>query len=117
MFAKKGVYFDYGDNERLAGKMQFHYRLSFDSEGIPMMYVFENCVNFIRTIPALIYDSVNVEDIDSSGEDHIYDCVRYVLMENLINPRVTDASMAGFEDPLNITLSDNTFDKYNFYRI
>ena len=117
MFAKKGVYFDYGDNERLAGKMQFHYRLSFDSEGIPMMYVFENCVNFIRTIPALIYDSVNVEDIDSSGEDHIYDCVRYVLMENLINPRVTDASLAGFEDPLNITLSNNTFDKYNFYRI
>lgn len=117
MFAKEGVYFDYGDNERLAGKMQFHYRLTFDKEGIPQLYVFDTCTNFIRTIPALTYDSVNVEDIDSSGEDHIYDCVRYVLMENLISPRVTDKSFQNFEDPLNIALGNHTFDKYNFYRV
>ena len=43
MFASQGVFFDYGDNERLAGKMQFHYRFAFDDEGIPMMYVFDNC--------------------------------------------------------------------------
>lgn len=117
MFAKEGVFFDYGDNERLAGKMQFHYRLTFDSRGIPMMYVFETCSNFIRTIPALIYDSVNVEDIDSTGEDHIYDCVRYVLMENLINPRENGHFSESFEDPLNIAMKNTYYDKYNFYRI
>ncbi len=117
MFAREGVFFDYGDNERLAGKMQFHYRLSFDESGIPMMYVFENCRHFIRTIPALVYDSVNVEDIDSSGEDHIYDCVRYVLMENLINPRPGNTKSFENEDPLNISENYGSFDKYSFFGI
>ena len=102
MFSKEGVFFDYGDHQRLPGKMQFHYRLAFDSGGIPMMYVFENCAHFIRTIPALVYDSTNVEDIDSSGEDHIYDCVRYVLMANLINPQHVEVGRKDFEDPLNL---------------
>lgn len=117
MFSKEGVFFDFGDNERLAGKMQFHYRLSFDGNGIPMMYVFENCVNFIRTIPSLVYDSVNVEDIDSSGEDHIYDCVRYVLMENLINP-APKVSPSGYGDnPLNMCFDLPQYNKYSFYGI
>lgn len=117
MFASQGVFFDYGDNERLAGKMQFHYRFAFDDEGIPMMYVFDNCPGFIRTIPALVYDSVNVEDIDSSGEDHIYDCVRYVLMENLINPRQGKSNALETDDPLNILNPASKLDKYNFYRM
>jgi len=117
MFAKEGVFFDYGDNERLAGKMQFHYRLSFDGNGIPMMYVFNNCTHFIRTIPTLVYDETNVEDIDSSGEDHIYDCVRYVLMENLINPSSNTFAGSKLEDPLNQWNISGGFDKYNFYRL
>ena len=117
MFAREGVFFDFGDNARLAGKMQFHYRLSFDREGIPMMYVFENCINFIRTIPSLVYDSVNVEDIDSTGEDHIYDCVRYVLMENLINPKVNSLSVADIENPLNMAYELDKYNKYSFYGI
>ena len=117
MFSKEGVFFDYGDNERLAGKMQFHYRFSFDDSGIPMMYVFENCVNFIRTIPALVYDSTNVEDIDSSGEDHIYDAVRYVLMENLINPVFSRNMSYDMENPLEPDKNTFGFDKYNFYRL
>lgn len=117
MFSREGVFFNYGDNARLPGKMQFHYRLKFDSEGIPMMYVFENCVNFIRTVPALVYDSVNVEDIDSSGEDHIYDCVRYVLMENLINPIYHTDEKTNFDDPLNMFTPLQKYNKYNFYGI
>lgn len=42
---------------------------------------------FIRTLPALVYDSGNVEDIDTAQEDHIYDMCRYVLMENPISPQ------------------------------
>ena len=50
---KYGIYFDKGDHKRLAGWMQMHYRLQFDEEGIPMMYIFSNCKGFIRTIPLL----------------------------------------------------------------
>ena len=51
--------------------MQVHYRLSFDDNGYPMMYVFKNCKAFIRTIPTLIYDEHKVEDLNTEGEDHI----------------------------------------------
>lgn len=80
LFEEQGVYFNKGDNRRLSGKMQVHRRLSFDSEGKPGLYVFKNCKNTIRTLPALVYDSKNVEDVDTSGEDHIYDALRYFLM-------------------------------------
>lgn len=87
MFEREGVFFEKGDNARIAGKMQLHYRLRFDEEGLPMMYVFNTCRQFIRTIPSLVYDKVNAEDIDSSQEDHDYDACRYFLMTNPISPR------------------------------
>lgn len=76
-----------GDNTRIAGKMQFHYRFAFDNDGEPMFQVFNTCKHFIRTIPLLIYDEHKVEDIDTEMEDHIYDECRYVLMTNPISPR------------------------------
>lgn len=85
--AKFGVYFQKGDNSRLAGKMQYHYRLAFDTDGIPMYYIFNNCRDYIRTIPNLVYSEKDVEDIDTESEDHIYDESRYAIMINMINPR------------------------------
>lgn len=80
VFENHGIYFEKGDNRRLSGKMQVHRRLSFDDEGKPGLYVFNTCKNTIRTLPSLVYDLKNVEDVDSSGEDHIYDALRYFLM-------------------------------------
>lgn len=114
MMAQEGVFFDFGDHERLPGKMQFHYRFAFDEDGIPMMYVFKNCRHFIRTVPNLVYDSTNVEDIDTRSEDHIYDCVRYVLMDNPINPRKNSLAKTYGEDPLDMA-SGMGVGKYNFY--
>ena len=79
---RHGVYFDRGDNSRIAGKQQIHNRLAFLPDGRPSLYVFSTCRHFIRSFPALVYDSVDVEDVNSSGEDHIYDELRYVCMEN-----------------------------------
>ena len=76
------VTFSPADNTRIAGKMQFHYRLSFRDDGKPMFQCFSSCKNFIRTIPNLVYSLKDVEDIDTEGEDHIYDECRYVFMEN-----------------------------------
>lgn len=59
-----------GDHHRLAGKAQYHYRFAFDANGECLFQVFKTCRHFIRTIPALVYDSKHVEDIDTDGEDH-----------------------------------------------
>ncbi|MDP4118145.1 MAG: terminase family protein [Bacillota bacterium] len=80
------LFFDKGNNSRIAGKMQVHYRLAFDENGYPMMYVFNTCKDFIRTIPALVYDELDIEDVNTQGEDHIYDDTRYFLMSDPIKP-------------------------------
>jgi len=102
MMERQGVYFSPADNTRLAGKMQFHYRLAFGENGRPMFYVFNTCKDFIRTIPALVYDAKKVEDIDTECEDHIYDECRYVLMEHPISPRKNDEWEIPLEDPLDL---------------
>ncbi len=89
-----------GDNTRIAGKMQYHYRLKFDEEGYPMFYCFNTCKEFIRTIPALVYDENRAEDIDTTQEDHIYDECRYVLMEHPIAPRKKPLERIDLDDPL-----------------
>lgn len=90
MMEREGVFFEKGKNNRLAGKMQVHYRLSFDDEGISRLYVFENCRNMIRTLPQLYYDPVNPEDVDTRQEDHLYDALKYFLMSDPIPPRMTE---------------------------
>lgn len=99
---KLGVYFEKGNNERIAGKMQYHFRLAFDRMGIPMFYVFKTCQDYIRTIPNLVYSEKVVEDIDTDGEDHIYDESRYAFMRNVINPRTHVLRMRNDFNPLNI---------------
>lgn len=88
---KFGIYFEPGDNNRIAGWMQCHYRMAFDENGYPMMYVFKNCKDFIRTVPLLCYSETKPEDLDTEMEDHIADEWRYFLMSRPIAPRVAAA--------------------------
>ena len=102
MMEHERVYFDKGDHTRLAGLMQVHYRLAFDDEGFPMVYVFKSCRNFIRTFPTLIYDEHHPEDVDTTMEDHLYDAFRYICIANPINPRKNVPWTPPQEDPLNL---------------
>ena len=98
--SKHGIYFSKGDHERLAGWMQMHYRLAFDENGYPMMYFFKNCKGAIRTIPLLMYDEHKPEDIDTEGEDHISDAIRYLCMSRPIKPRMSAPPDGYSETPM-----------------
>ena len=114
---RKGVYFEPGDNKRLPGWMQMHYRLRFDENGVPMMYVFSTCRQFIRTMPLLRYDRVKVEDVDTDGEDHIADMTRYVCMARPMSPPKYTPEQARPYDPLSIDeTTDTSYGRYAFYR-
>ena len=84
---KHRVYFSPGDHKRIPGWMQCHERLRFDPEGLPMLYVYDNCTAFLRTVPRLLYDPRQPEDLDSSMEDHAADEWRYMCMARPITPR------------------------------
>lgn len=102
--SKYGVYFTPGDHQRIPGWMQVHYRLAFDDDGFPMMYIFSNCKAFIRTIPLLQYDEHKPEDLDTDGEDHVADEVRYFLMARPIKPRMASKPDNYASNPLNMFL-------------
>ena len=110
------VYFEPGDNKRLPGWMQVHYRLAFDEKGIPMMYVFNTCKGFIRTMPLLQYSETKVEDLDTNQEDHIADEVRYMCMANPIPPRKVVAKKEIAYNPLDIDEQEQ-YNPYHYLNI
>lgn len=116
LMERERVFFEKGENARMDGKMQVHHRLAFDDHGVPMLYVFHTCKHFIRTVPNLVYDERDVEDVDTDGEDHIYDELRYVCMKNPIAPRPRTIQTKRIYDPLDLQ-EDGQYDRYAFYRI
>lgn len=106
---KEGVYWEKVDKARIAGKMQVHYRLAFDEEKKPMLYVFKTCKDFIRTMPALIYDRHKPEDVDTNQEDHIYDETRFICYMNPIAPRKNIPLKLKPYDPLSIEPAYNPY--------
>ena len=100
LMEREGVHFERGDHARIDGKMQVHHRLAFDSAGWPRLQVFDTCRHFIRTVPALVYDAADVEDVDTAGEDHIYDELRYVCMRNPVPAPEQRAELRRGYDPL-----------------
>ena len=100
-FLRYGVYFTPGDNKRIPGWMQIHYRFQFDENGYARFYVFETCKDFIRTIPLMIYDDHHPEDLDTDLEDHIADETRYALMSRPVKPLRPVEQKIILSDPLN----------------
>lgn len=116
--AAHGVYFGKGDNTRIPGWMQVHYRLAFDDGGRPMMYAFKTCKDFIRTMPLQVYSETIPEDLDTKGEDHIPDEVRYLCMMHPIPPRTrTEVFKPTEDDPLNLIADADkmTHARYEFF--
>ena len=69
-----------GNNDRVQGWATFHEFLKIPDEGIPFIRFTSNCINAIETIPSLVKSSRNPEDVNTDGEDHIADALRYALM-------------------------------------
>ena len=78
---------DRSPRSRIAGKLEIHKRLKVDEDtGFPTLFIFDNCVNLIRTLPMLPTDKNNPEDVDTHAEDHAYDALRYGCMSRPVHP-------------------------------
>lgn len=84
------IMFRSADNKRVPGRGamggwdQMRQRLRGEDNGDgqtrPMVYFMEQCIHAIRTIPMMQHDADNIEDVDTDGEDHPADAIRYGLM-------------------------------------
>ena len=78
---------DRSPRSRVAGKLEIHKRLRPDEDtGYPSLFILDNCVNLVRTLPMLPTDKNNPEDVDTHAEDHAYDALRYGCMSRPIHP-------------------------------
>lgn len=82
----KGVHFQSADNTRvgprgsMGGWDSVRQRLKGDEHNDdtrPLLFFFSTCVHSIRTLPALQHDPDHPEDVDTDGEDHAPDTIRY----------------------------------------
>ncbi len=82
-FLECGLYCQKANNDRVSGWNNFRELLSWDENRKPKLYVFDTCPETIRTLPGLVHDENDVEDLDSDGEDHLADAIRYGLMHTV----------------------------------
>jgi hypothetical protein len=93
-FARHGVYFRRADNsrvstpKRMGGWDQVRWRLRGDDDGDPMMFFVDHCKDSIRTLPMQQHDENRPEDLDTEGEDHAVDDIRYACMSRPFGARV-----------------------------
>lgn len=83
-----------GRGSRVQGKLELHQRLRLpkDKDGNPtgerpFIMFFNTCHNTLRTLPVLVVDERNPEDVDTTQEDHSYDETRYACMSRPMTPK------------------------------
>lgn len=92
-FSAHGISLIGANNNRLEGWNMIReclqpYRDRNTGETRTILHVTSNCGNLIRTLPDLVHDAVKVDDVDTKGEDHAPDALRYGLMA--LQPRRGD---------------------------
>jgi len=90
-FKEKDVTLLAANNDRVAGWVVVKNWLSIAPDGLPYMMFSDSCVNLIRTLPGMVKDENNSEDLDTDTEDHAVDALRYMLM----HIKWVDASLGG----------------------
>ena len=93
-FSQLGVNLVKADNNRMSGWAALHsYLMINEKTKKPSLQIFDSCLNLIRTLPSLVYDQRKPEDLDTQGEDHLADALRYGIMSNPL-PKKEDARRA-----------------------
>lgn len=125
IFAESGQYLTKADNNRITGWLAVHEWLKVieDEQGQKTckLHIFSNCVNLIRTLPAVQHDEKNPNDVANEPHEltHAPDALRYfctmyqlpkTIMKTLPEGRYTKTELEdlGYKDtetPLNVTVA------------
>lgn len=75
IMASRGVYFTHSDKRRITGWNQVRFRLQSQ-----LLKVCKACHWTRLTFPNLQHDDTRKEDVNTTGNDHALDCIRYSCM-------------------------------------
>lgn len=88
-YEAEGIKFGRSDKSpgsRVRGVQAFRQMLKDTRRGLrdkPHVYFFKTAFHCIRTIPNLARDEKNPDDVDTLGEDHLWDAVKYLVLRNV----------------------------------
>ena len=83
-------------NTRIPGWAVMRKWLSIAPDGLPYWMITENCNNLINTIPTMIHDEKNVEDLDTTGEDHWCFCRHTQVLTKDGNKEIIDVKKGDY---------------------
>lgn len=79
-FGRYGLPLVQATKERVNGWKRLREWLAIAPDGLPWLMVHPDCAYLIRTLPSLVSDPTHPEDVDTDGEDHSADALRYFVM-------------------------------------
>ena len=79
-FLRYGLVLSPMDSRREVKIRQFREYLRVRPDGLPMMLIYDTDDDFFRTVSSLVMDKNNPEDVDTKGEDHMYDEACHICM-------------------------------------
>jgi hypothetical protein len=86
-YVRAGVWTTKANNARMSGWANVREYLADMPDRKPGLQVFRSCTDTIRTIPDLVHSKSDPEDVDTDGEDHLADALRYALATQPRRPR------------------------------
>jgi hypothetical protein len=86
-YARAGLVTARAINARMSGWANVREYLTDMPDGRPGLLVFRSCTETIRTLPDLVHSRTDPEDVDTDGEDHLADALRYALATSPRRPR------------------------------
>ncbi len=79
-FKEQDVKFLPANNDRVGGWTAIKNWLSVAPDGLPYLIISQQCNNLITTLPSLVHDEHNVDDVNTDGDDHWADALRYMVV-------------------------------------
>ncbi len=78
-FGRYGVPLLQANKDRVNGWARLREWLQLAPDGRPWLQVHPDCTYLARTLPSLVSDRTRPEDVDTDGEDHAADALRYFV--------------------------------------
>lgn len=106
IFAQHGILLTKSVNDRQTGwyavKEYLHTAVNEKGEKSARLKIFSNCLNLIRTLPALVHDAKNVNDVSSVPHEYTHgpDALRYFCVMHCNLQKETEKETVEYPDEL-----------------
>lgn len=79
--SKNGLYIQQANHERVNGWQRLRHWFKDAPDGLPWLLIDPvQCPYLTRTLPQLVQNDTKLEDVDTKGDDHAADALRYLVM-------------------------------------